>query len=283
MRHCTVAAAYSDAVNLVSSSKIQWERSKVRGVSQGYNGASTATLKAGSSFKFLDIGSVSSVCLQAEGDNAGEDTYNYEVANCTFGDATNRQVVFAVDDNGEMPAGWNVHHCKFTNPTGDQTAGNECLESFSGKNIRFAHNWVTECPEDAFEHANARENVTIEHSVADNCTGNAADLFNATGGENIDAHIHHIYGDTSTAAVVTAGVSNFHIHDIVVETTDDLIRLGGGPDNALVTGPLSRPGVVANQLVSLPNGLGTDSAVLYWDGNQIVTEGTPPTNWTAIR
>ncbi len=155
-----------------------------------------------------------------------------------------------------------VHHNKFTKKTGPASVNSECLESAAGINIKFRWNWVTECPEDAFEHLTPHEGCTIEYCVADNCGVQVCDIWktfdpinNVTVNSNNDnstipaagTHIHHIYGDCGDWPVIISGANGVVVHDIYVNnaladpvrgTIHVQDRDGVVSENIFVAGPL---------------------------------------------
>ncbi len=163
--------------------------------------------------------------------NGGEISYG-EASHTTNGAGT-RLVYLASDasDSSIRVLDMDCHHLKLTKQTGTKTAGNEALESFRGKNITFRYCWVTECPEDAYEHAVSISGCTTEYCVSDNCAGQVVDNFlqcdeaswipvTDTSSANItNTYTHHIYGDCEDFAVEFVGLRGGVFHDIYVDNT----------------------------------------------------------------
>jgi len=173
-------------------------------------------------------------CLFIGNIKSGEIAYN-EFAHNTTG--VNRRLVYLTWDSTTVDAvceNVDVHHNKFTKKTGTAIAGNECLESAAGINIKFRWNWVTECPEDAFEHLYPQDGCTMEYLVADNVGVQICDIWKSFDPVNylaIDSnndnstlpaaqtHIHHIYGDCGDWPVVLSGANGAIIHDIYADSS----------------------------------------------------------------
>lgn len=150
-----------------------------------------------------------------------EFTHNAAVA------ANYRQAYFRGDDNARKVASDNntVRYCKFTKKSGSG-AGNECLESERGTGNKFQYCYVTECTEDAFEHVLSRGANTIEWCVADNCVGQAADIYrsldasswtqitDSTTSTPMNVYVHHIYGDCAMQIVTIDSICGVVAHDI---------------------------------------------------------------------
>lgn len=186
----------------------------------------------------------------------GEIAYN-EFAHNTTG--VNRRLVYLTWDSttvGAVCENVDVHHNKFTKKTGTNTAGNECLESAAGINIKFRWNWVTECPEDAFEHLFPQDGCTMEYLVADNCGGQICDLYKTFDPANYvviesdndnstipaaNTHIHHIYGNCEDWPVILSGANGVVVHDIYADSS--LSDPGRGSVNIQ-----DRDGVVAENI-----------------------------------
>ena len=164
-------------------------------------------------------------------------TIRYGFASHTSNGAGHRLMEFFSDStaaaNGRVQ-NLDVEYIKFTKQTGSG-AGNECLESARGENVRFRYCWVTECTEDAFEHINVISGCTVEYCVGDNVVGQIVDIFKqwdeATWGEvdsvfgsdnaiNSQTYVHHIYGDCSDHVLTIDGMRGLAFHDIYGVNTD---------------------------------------------------------------
>ena len=203
-------------------------------------------------------------CIYITNVKSGEIAYN-EFAHNTVG--ADRRLVYLPWDSstvGVVCENVDVHHNKFTKQTGTNTAGNECLESAAGINIQFRWNWVTECPEDAYEHLFPQDGCTMGYLVADNCGGQICDLYKTFDPINYVAieadndnstlpaantHIHHIYGDCDDWPVIISGANGAIIHDIYADSSlsdpargsvNIQDRDGVVGENIFVAGPLPK-------------------------------------------
>ncbi len=209
-------------------------------------------------------------CIFIGNIKGGEIAYN-EFAHNTTG--VNRRLVYLTWDSSTVGAvceNVDVHHNKFTKKTGTAVAGNECLESAAGINIKFRWNWVTECPEDAYEHLYPQDGCTIEYCVADNCGVQVCDIWKSFDPINymaIDAdndnstlpaantHIHHIYGDCLDWPVVLSGANGVVVQDIYADSS--LSNPGRGSVNVQ-----DRDGVIAeNVFIAGPLPLAAQRAI----------------------
>lgn len=214
------------------------------------------------SIKNNQITDTNETCILITNIKGGEIAYN-DFVHSTNG-AGHRLVYLSWDSTtpGAVCENVDVHHNKFTKQTGTATAGNECLESAAGINVKFRWNWVTECPEDAFEHLFPQEGCAMEYLVADNVGFQVCDIWKVFDPENyvaIDAdndnsalpaaktHIHHIYGDCGDWAIILSGVNGAVVHDIYVDnslsdpargTVNIQDRDGVVGENIFVAGPL---------------------------------------------
>lgn len=159
--------------------------------------------------------------------------------NASYG-AQDRVVMF--DTNITTTGDWadshpenvDVHHCKFTKKSGTvDLAVNECLESRGGKNVTFRHCWVTECPEDAFEHIYQNEGCTVEYCVGDNVQGQIVDIYKQTEdngvpitgnsdlstAKRVKGYVHNIYGQCNDRGIVIDGIRGVIAHDIEIDNT----------------------------------------------------------------
>lgn len=184
-----------------------------------------------------------------------------------------------------------VHHNKFTKKTGAATASNECLESAAGINVKFRWNWVTECPEDAYEHLYPQEGCTIEYCVADNCGVQVCDIWKVFDPDNYAAinsdndnstlpaagtHIHHIYGDCGDWPVILSGANGVVVHDIYVDNSNSdpargsvniQLRDNVVPENIFVSGPLPTANQRAIAIAVINTSTGDDVAAQWVDEN----------------
>ena len=216
------------------------------------------------SVKYNSITDTKNECIRVGRIKGGEIAYN-EFVHETVG-VDNRLVYLTWDSTtvGAVCEDVDVHHNKFTKKTGPGTASNECLESAAGINIKFRWNWVTECPEDAYEHLFPQSGCTMEYLVADNCAVQVCDIWKTFDpftyqaiGENNDnsslpaaaTHIHHIYGDCGDWPVILSGANGVIVHDIYVNnahsdparaTVNIQDRDGVVSENIYVAGPLPK-------------------------------------------
>jgi len=132
---------------------------------------------------------------------------------------------------GTGPENIDVVHCIVDKQVGSFQAGDENLESFNGKNIRFRWCWSPNSPEDPFEHARVIKNCTIEYCVGDNTEGQIADFwmhFNESKWKNedetdtleqADIYCHHIYGDCKDYPVQITSINGGAVHSIYADNS----------------------------------------------------------------
>lgn len=216
------------------------------------------------SVKYNSVIDTKNECIRVGRIKGGEIAYN-EFAHNTSG-VNNRLVYLTWDSTtvGAVCEDVDVHHNKFTKKTGTATASNECLESAAGINIKFRWNWVTECPEDAFEHLTPQSGCTMEYLVADNAGVQVCDIwktFDPVNYTTIDAdndnstlpaagtHIHHIYGDCGDWPIILSGANGVIVHDIYVDNSlsdpargsvNIQLRDNVACENVFVVGPLPK-------------------------------------------
>ena len=214
------------------------------------------------SVRYNSVTDTKNECIRVARLKGGEIAYN-EFIHETVG-ADNRLVFLTWDSTlqGAVCEDIDVHHNKFTKKTGPGSASNECLESSAGVNIKFRWNWVTECPEDAFEHLFPQSGCTMEYLVADNCGVQVCDIWKtfdpinyvAINADNDNStlpaagtHIHHIYGDCGDWPVILSGANGVIVHDIYVDnsasdpargTVNIQLRDNVDCENIFVAGPL---------------------------------------------
>ncbi len=216
------------------------------------------------SVRYNSVTDTKNECIRIGRVKGGEIAYN-DFIHDSVG-ANNRLIYLTWDSTtvGAVCEDVDVHHNKFTKKTGTATASNECLESAAGINIKFRWNWVTECPEDAFEHLFPQSGCTMEYLVADNCGVQVCDIwktFDPVGYVAIDSnndnstlpaagtHIHHIYGDCGDWPVILSGANGVIVHDVYVDnslsdparaTVNIQDRDGVVGENIFVAGPLPK-------------------------------------------
>jgi len=202
---------------------------------------------------------------------------NLEVSYSEFDDnaAGTRLVYFNKGGStGNQPTDIRVHHCKLTKTTGSGS-GDECLESRLGVNVSFDHCWVTEAPEDAFEHIQP-DGCSIEYCVADNCDKQVADIYRGASGAGSPAnsYVHHIYGESANSVgLVITDADSVYAHDIYVSCPNGSgINLeqrdgtaGATPDNCVIEGPLPLPDVVSGSPFTTTGSVGSNNYVAYAD------------------
>lgn len=171
----------------------------------------------------------------------------HEISYCDFQDnAADKRQVYYLDSATDIDD-VEVHHCKFSKPTGNPLAGNECLESIGASNVKFHDIWVNGCPEDAIEHVRPRTGCDAWNIVGDNVAGQIVDYFDehATAPGN-DSIVHHIYGDCGDVGVLVTGKITVNVSNVHVNTTVDAVRLeqrdsidiADGPFGCAIYGPI---------------------------------------------
>lgn len=197
----------------------------------------------------------------------------HEISYCDFLDnaANNRQVYYS--DAATNTDDVEVHHCKFTKITGAEAATNECLEAQGSSNIVFHDNWVTTCPEDAYELVQPRAGCKIYNCVGDNVTGQVVDIFEDHASAPGGVQIYNIYGDADIGVDINSrantGVMDM-ISGVFVDTTvgtNPIVRLintSAAPANVTVMSPIwpaSKSGNAKSVTVS-----GVMGANVFFDG-----------------
>lgn len=180
-----------------------------------------------------------------------------------------------------------VHHCKFTKTSGGNSAGNECLESYpDGENIEFDNNWITECVEDGYEHANQFGGCIVHHCVADNCRGQAVDYYKANDEDgnvtvkDVGGYVSHIYGNCGRQAVILQEVDGVTVHSIFVDnsegSTGSIVVMNGDapagttPNNIRVIGPLPLRESTGNGIiVQFQGAVGSNNAAIYFEDGKL--------------
>lgn len=216
------------------------------------------------SVRYNNVIDTKNECIRVGRIKGGDIAYNNFIHDTVGTD--NRLVYLTWDSSivGAVCEDVDVHHNKFTKKTGTATASNECLESAAGVNISFRWNWVTECPEDAFEHLFPQVGCTMEYLVADNCGVQVCDIWKtfdpinyaAINSDNDNSalpaagtHIHHIYGDCGDWPVILSGANGVIVHDIYVDSSSAdpargsvniQLRDNVACENIFVSGPLPR-------------------------------------------
>ncbi len=241
--------------------------------------------------RYNSITDTKNECIRVGRIKGGEIAYNDFIHDAVG--ANNRLVYLTWDSTtvGAVCENVDVHHNKFTKKTGTATASNECLESAAGINVTFRWNWVTECPEDAFEHLFPQSGCTMEYLVADNCGFQICDIYKTFDPANylaIDSnndnstipaantHIHHIYGDCGDWPVILSGANGVVVHDIYGDSSlsnpargsvNIQDRDGVVAENIFVAGPLPTADQRAIPSAVIITATGVDIAAQWIDEN----------------
>jgi len=233
------------------------------------------------SVKYNRVTDTKNECIRAGRIKGGEIAYN-EFIHDTVG-VDNRLIYLTWDSSlvGAVCEDVDVHHNIFTKRTGPGSASNECLESAAGINIKFRWNWVTECPEDAYEHLFPQSGCTMEYLVADNCGVQVCDIwktfdlatYTAINSDHDNSniapagtHIHHIYGDCGDWPVILSGANGVIVHDIYVDnalsdpargSVNIQLRDNVVSENIFVAGPLPKDTerAIASAVINVSQGV----------------------------
>lgn len=179
VRYATISGEAAAGIHTDGEAGVNFQNLEISGVGVGIKGINRldATLKRGSEFKYLHIHDTQHENIEVMGADRG----GYEISHSHFerdtGAGGGRGVLLNWDVEGYGPTGWTVHHCKFSFEGDDDSAGSEALESFFGKDVHFDHCWTVSAPEDAYEHAFPRHNVSVTNCVGDDIGVEMVDIF----------------------------------------------------------------------------------------------------------
>lgn len=213
------------------------------------------------------------------------------------------RLIYLLSDSAAKSNGYiesvDVHHVKATKTTGN-SAGDECIESIRGKDVTFRYCWVTECTEDAYEHADVISGCTVEYCVADNCDGQIVDYFHqwdesawvretdVSTLDDSEGYVHHIYGDCADWVLIVNALKGLYFHDIYATNTDSSTKSSiriADRDSVVVrdikgAGPLplqaDRGNGSSTSAVDIVGG--SDIEVRYFDNQNGVSPLTTDTN-----
>ena len=170
------------------------------------------------------------------------------ISYCEFNDnaAAKYQVLANDSANNGNTDGFEVHHCKFTKTTGTGVAGEECCESINTANAVFHDNWVTTCPEDAFEHVTPRTGCQVYDCVGDNVgavqAGQVVDFFNTHADDDQDFIVRNIYGSCSDKGVIITNCAGVTVSNVHIATTGPAVTLELTSTNCTLFGPFENAG-----------------------------------------
>jgi hypothetical protein len=208
--------------------------------------------------------------------------------NCNFGSsALKSRLVEIYKASGDIQGGKNVtvRYSKFTQNTGDNSAGSECCEAFNSKEIYFHDNYCDACPEDSFELVNCFDSE-IYNIVAENVTGQIVDLFAESDGIAGRNKVHHIYGSCDGQPVILTDNDDVICHDIYASTTASNATAAGVvleqrnytsgecPNNCHISGPLPLSYSIGSEKPFLVRGtLGVNNSAIWEEDGEIMTFG----------